>query len=212
MKTYVITAIRVLFLALSIVLIAKGRMQIWLIIFAVSLIAALFFGRVFCGYICPMNTIMRPVSWLSKKMKWQTQNKPKFLGSGWLAFVLLLVSLPTMLMAKRFLQRDIPVLVIFFILSVLVTLRYKPAVFHNLICPFGVLQKITGRFALYSERVDADKCTGCHKCERVCPADAVKVDPGSKLAVINPSLCHQCQDCAIACPFAAISYKESASR
>jgi polyferredoxin len=138
MKKYIITAIRVLFLALSIVLIAKGRMQIWLIIFAASLIAALLFGRVFCGYICPMNTIMRPVSWLSKKMKWQTQNKPKFLGSGWLAFVLLLVSLPTMLMAKRFLQRDIPVLVIFFILSVLVTLginlRFSITSYVRLVC------------------------------------------------------------------------------
>lgn len=206
MKKNVISLIRLLFLGLFLFIVIKGRMQLWLIVFGISLIAALFFGRVFCGYICPMNTIMRPVNWLSRKLKWQTNTKPRVLRSGWLAIALLAVSLPLMFAAKRILQRDIPVLIIFVILSAVVTLRYKPEVFHNLICPFGVLQKLTGRFALYGERVEASACTGCHKCEKVCPAEAVVVDPSTKKATINSALCHQCQDCAMACPFDAISY------
>ena len=206
MKKSIITTVRLLFFGLFLFLIIKGKLQLWLIIFASSLIIALFFGRVFCGYICPMNTIMRPISWISRKLKWQTINKPRFLGSGWLAIVLLAMSIPLMLAAKRILQRDIPVLVIFLIVSAVVTLRYKPEVFHNLLCPFGVLQKITGRFALYGESVEATACTGCHKCEKVCPAEAVRVEASTRKATINSALCHQCQDCVIACPFTAITY------
>lgn len=206
MKKNIITLIRILFLGLFLFIIIQGRMQLWLIIFAASLIAALLFGRVFCGYICPMNTIMRPVSWLSRKLKWQTNKKPRGIESGWLAIVLLAISLPLMLVAKRVLQKDVPVLIIFLMLSAVVTLRYKPEVFHNLLCPFGVLQKLTGRFALYGERVETSACTGCHKCEKVCPAEAIVVDSSTKKATINASLCHQCQDCAFTCPFNAISY------
>ncbi len=212
MKRSLITIVRLLFLGLFLFVIVNGKMQLWLIIFAISLIAALLFGRIFCGYICPMNTIMRPVNWLSRKLKWQTNKKPRVLGSGWLAIALLAISIPLMLAAKRILQRDIPVLVIFLILSAIVTLRYKPEVFHNLICPFGVLQKITGRFALYGEGVDASACTGCHKCEKVCPAEAIKIDASTRKATINSALCHQCQDCAMTCPFDAISYGRIAKK
>lgn len=212
LKKNLITIVRLLFLGLFLFLIIKGRMQIWLIIFAISLIVALLFGRVFCGYICPMNTIMRPVNWLARKLKWQTTNKPRAIGSGWLAIVLLAISIPLMLAAKRVLQKDIPVLIIFLILSAVITLRYRPEVFHNLLCPFGVLQKITGRFALYGENVEASACTGCHKCEKVCPSEAVYVDASTRKATINSALCHQCQDCAMTCPFDAISYRRIAKK
>lgn len=210
MKKNLTLIIRLLFLGLFILLIAKGKMQLWLIIFSISLLAALLFGRIFCGYICPMNTIMRPVNWISRKLKWQTDKKPQVLGSGWLAIVLLAISIPLMLVAKRVLQRDIPVLVIFLIISAVVTLRYRPEVFHNLLCPFGVLQKITGRFALYGKTVKEPACMGCHKCEKVCQAEAIKVNPTTKKAGIETTLCHQCQDCTTACPFGAISYRRTA--
>ena len=46
---WLVTIIRVLFLGLFIFLIVTGNMLLWLALFAVSLIAALFFGRVYCG-------------------------------------------------------------------------------------------------------------------------------------------------------------------
>lgn len=48
---YIITAIRMLFLALFLFLVLNGKMMLWLALFAISLVGALLFGRVYCGYI-----------------------------------------------------------------------------------------------------------------------------------------------------------------
>ena len=74
---YIINIIRILFFVLFIFLLLNGKMMLWLALYAVSLLAALLFGRVYCGYVCPMNTLMIPTEWLSKKLKLQTVNSPK---------------------------------------------------------------------------------------------------------------------------------------
>ena len=95
---YVATGVRVLSFGLFLFLILNGKMMIWLGIFAVSLLLALFFGRLYCGYVCPMNTIMGPIEWLSKKLKIQTKAVPKWLLSGkisWIALFASIIPAPT---------------------------------------------------------------------------------------------------------------------
>ena len=160
---YIISAIRILFLALFLFLVLNGKMMLWLALFAVSLIVALLFGRVYCGYVCPMNTLMIPTEWLSKKLKLQTDKSPKWLRSGKFAWFALIGSIAVMLLAKKVLHKNIPILLIWLVVSILITLRYKPAVFHNLICPFGAIQKVFGRFAKFSEKVNKESCIGCRR-------------------------------------------------
>ncbi|MBP9983827.1 MAG: 4Fe-4S binding protein, partial [Prevotella sp.] len=165
---YIINIIRILFFVLFIFLLLNGKMMLWLALYAVSLLAALLFGRVYCGYVCPMNTLMIPTEWLSKKLKLQTDKSPKWLSPGKFAWFSLVGSVAIMLLSQKLLHKNIPILLIWLAVSVLITLRYKPAVFHNLICPFGPLQKIFGRFAILSERVNKEDCIGCKLCEKVC--------------------------------------------
>lgn len=198
--------IRILFLLLFVFLLIKGNVMLWLAFFAVSLIAALFFGRIYCGYICPMNTMMIPAAWLSKRLKIQTDKTPEWLKKGSFAWIALLISLALMLLSKRVLQINLPVLPLWLALSVLVTLRYKPEVFHNLICPFGALQKVFGRHARLSKNVDSDACIGCKRCEKVCPSRAIVVSGEKHKAKINTALCHQCTNCQQVCPTHAIKY------
>ena len=47
---YIANIIRILFLALFLFLLVNGNVMIWLVLFAISLVAALIFGRVYCGY------------------------------------------------------------------------------------------------------------------------------------------------------------------
>lgn len=86
---YIINIIRIFFLALFLFLLVNGKVMLWLILFGVSLVAALIFGRVYCGYVCPMNTLMFPVEWLSKKMKLQTSKSPKWLKNGYFTWIAL---------------------------------------------------------------------------------------------------------------------------
>lgn len=201
---FVSTLIRVLFLALFIFLIANGKTMLWFGVFAASLIAAVIFGRVYCGYACPMNTLMLPTEWISKKLKIQTDHTPKWLSSGNFGWVALVVSIGVMLYARNILHKNIPILLIWLVVAVLVTLRYKPYVFHNLICPFGVLQKVFSRFAKSSHNVDAESCLGCKLCEPVCPSNAIEVKPVTKKAEIETSLCFKCTNCQQTCPTNAI--------
>ena len=205
---YITNITRILFLALFIFLLANGKVLLWLALFAVSLVAALIFGRVYCGYACPMNTLMIPIEWLSKKLKLQTADTPKWLKNGYFTWITLGISVAVMLLSKRLLHVDLPILPFWLVMSILITLRYKPAVFHNLICPFGALQRSFGRFARLSEKVDKAACIGCKLCEKACPSNAIVVSSEDKKAVINTALCHQCIKCRQVCPKDAINYKK----
>lgn len=205
----IVSIVRWLFLALFFFIISKGNMMLWLGLYGASLILALLFGRIYCGYICPMNTLMVPAEWISKKLKIQSKTTPKFLQSSKLPWITLVGSLALMIFSKRVLQKNIPLLLIWVIVSVLVTLRYKPEVFHNLICPFGALQKVFGKSARLSKNVEEDACIGCKLCEKDCPSAAIKVQPEDKKAIIDRSLCFQCTNCQDICPKDAINYTKT---
>ena len=201
--------IRLLFLAAFVLLIINGKVMVWLALYVLSLLVAPIFGRVYCGYVCPMNTAMIPAHWLSRKLKWQATHAPKGLKNGILPWIFLLVSMALMLVFKRVLQINFPILPLWLVLSVLVTLRYKPAVFHNLLCPFGAPQKLFARFSLLKKSVDHAACIGCKRCEVVCPSDAIVVAADDRKAVITPALCHQCTSCRDICPTQAIRYSKN---
>lgn len=203
---YLKTLIQVVFFALFLYLIFSGKTFVWLAIFVISLIAAVLFGRIYCGYICPMNTLMKPVEWISKKLKIQTNSTPKWLQSGIVVWFALGITIIVMVISKKALNINIPVFLIWLMLSVLITLRYKPAVFHNYICPFGALQKIFGKYAKFSYTVDENKCVGCKACEEVCPTEAIKVTDNQN-AVINKTYCLQCSECKNICTTKAIKYQ-----
>lgn len=206
MKRLQINAIRILFLGLFIFIMIKGRPVLWLGIFGASLVAALLFGRIFCGWICPMNTLMIPTETLAGKLGVKLKGTPKSLESGWLAWVLLAGFVAAMVIVKKTMGVQIPVLLYLLVIAVLAALRYKPEVFHNKICPFGALQSLTGRFARFSRKVDTDKCVGCKLCEAACPSTSIVVAEDTHKAAIDSRLCHQCYNCSLICPKEAVYY------
>lgn len=50
--------------------------------------------------------------------------------------------------------------------------------------------------------VDRMQCSGCAKCQVVCPAEAIRVLDGR--AIIDPTKCTRCGYCVDACPEYAI--------
>ena len=201
--------VKILFFGLFLYIVSTGNMMLWLAMFGVSLIVGLFFGRVYCGYMCPMNTTMPFVEKLSKKLGIQSDETPKWLEKGILPWLALGVSIIVMIASKRALQMNIPIMLIWLGVSLIVTLRYPPAVFHNLICPFGALQRLFGRGLSFEKKVDTKKCIGCKKCESVCPSLAILVSDQDKKAYIKTNQCFQCNNCSDVCPVSAIHYQKN---
>lgn len=139
-KSKKVTAIRLLFLFLFLFLVLQGKLGLWLALFTASLVLAPRFGRLYCGVMCPIHTVMIPTEKLARRFKLQRSAHPKWLDSRVLPWVTLGISVAVRIIGLRIWKMNIPILLIWLFISIPITFRYDQAVFHDLICPFGALQ------------------------------------------------------------------------
>ncbi len=76
---------------------------------------------------------------------------------------------------------------------------------EDLVCPHRAVLRselFGGMDGAYLYTIDADRCTGCAECARLCN----RLGSRSMFMVIRPDLCLGCNDCAIAraCPSGAV--------
>ena len=66
--------------------------------------------------------------------------------------------------------------------------------------------KIQTRSTINQEipQIDIPNCTFCRKCAEYCEFNAIVLIPPAGFAEVNPSLCHSCGACLVACPSEAI--------
>ncbi|HEY5584493.1 MAG TPA: 4Fe-4S binding protein [Ruminiclostridium sp.] len=200
---------QILFLLIFIVLMITGKAQLWMGFIFLSIIFAVFFGRFYCGWACPINTVMKPFAWMSKKLGLQRKQVPKVLKIGKIrmaVFALFLVGLGytiyTITQGRKF-----PLPLIIIPMGVITAFFINERSWHRYLCPWGVLFGITSRF---SKRTIKSKsgCLSCSVCEGICPGEAIKVEKNKK-ASVDPRHCLLCMDCTTACPVKVLTYKNS---
>lgn len=204
-------AVQLIFLVAFVLLIAKGRMQLWIAVFLVGLIGAAFFGRFYCGYVCPINTLTEGIDWLYQKRGIKRKEVPGWVKSKAVRYGVLLLFLGTMVITLRT-GRKLPVLPALTALGVLITIVYVPSLWHRYLCPYGTLLNITGSISKYYWRVDETDCKKCGICEKVCPTEAITTSGEDGYPVIDKGICLECTACAERCPRNSIVYAKGAPK
>lgn len=198
--------LQAIFFCLFVVLVITGKMQVWMLVFVGSLFAALLLGRVYCGWICPINTGIEWIDRLYKHLGIKRKPVPSWIKKPFVRYMMLslfLIAFVTVFVTGK----RLPVLPVLFIIGIMLSLLFVPSLWHRYLCPYGVLLHFTGFFARKSYKVDADKCIKCGICKKACPAEAAEMKGNIVFPEIKPGFCLVCSACSDACPKKAISYK-----
>jgi ferredoxin-type protein NapH len=109
-----------------------------------------------------------------------------------------ITSLTTYLQAIMFITLGMGLLII---LPILMKKRTQCSLF----CPLGALQSLIGPANLYRIETDASKCTGCGRCQAVCPTFSIKKTDGN---IHHASItCTRCGKCMDECPQNAFRFE-----
>ncbi len=192
-----------------------------MVILIAGIILSVLFKRGFCGWICPIGTIMAALEWLQghtiKHPIWHMNRKtdrrlhiPKYVAVT--IIVIVAVALPASVMLEfqqlpfyaisdfSILQLlahpGAPMLVLMMAVLILIVL-VGVNVWCRYMCPLGALYSVLSKASPCTVARDVDRCIGCHACDRACPAH-IKVSASSK--PIRDVDCDGCQECVRACP------------
>ena len=79
-----------------------------------------------------------------------------------------------------------------------------PRPFCRFMCPYGVLLGLISLVSFKPRRINAEKCTLCGLCQRVCPTQAITIDRKNKISKLSNYSCVQCNLCSKNCKSGAI--------
>ncbi|NQT58321.1 MAG: 4Fe-4S binding protein [Bacteroidetes bacterium] len=196
----------IVFLVLVVILLLNGKLQFWLGIFVIGIIVSFFMGRFFCGWICPMGTLFRPIGLIYNKLGIRRMNTPEFMKSPWVRIIVLFLFAGVMILTRIF-HIKVNFLLIMIIISVAITLFFSEDMWHHHLCPFGTILSISSRVSGRGIIIDEDACIACGKCQKVCPSQSILTLETKKRAnKLNECLmCYKCQD---VCPVNACTYRK----
>ena len=173
-------------------------------------------GRMFCGWICPLNIVTDSALWLRRKLRIRSQFKPNQNLRYWLLAASLLVPAITGYVAWELIN---PVSMLFrgmifglgsglgliigiFMLDLLLIERG----WCGHLCPMGAFYGVLGTKSVM--RVSAEKrhlCDDCMDCYSVCPEPQILRQPLKGAAkglppLIDSGACSNCLRCIEVCP------------
>jgi polyferredoxin len=197
-----------------------------LLIFA----ATFFFGRFFCGFVCPLGTTIDIFDvFIKKRKKAKTVlRNGKYLtlvfllaaaglGISFLHFfdplaiferTLTLVFYPAAMYISGIFNIGVSAFytesaIVLSVLAIILGLNFLSSRFWcRNVCPLGGLLALISKSAIFKFSF-ADGCTKCGICEKVCPTDAISIDD----LKVDSGECIDCLRCMYECPQHVVRYR-----
>ncbi len=195
------------------------------LLFITLALAAIFFGRAFCAYVCPAGALqeaLEKVNGKPAKIGWRKYIKYAI----WIIWIIILLLLfvtsggvkkvePAFMTNRGISVSEIGCYIIYYMvlfLIVITNLLGGRRAFCHYFCwmaPFMVIgikvRKLLHLPGLYLE-ADKDACVGCKQCTKNCPM-SLQVEESVKGGNLPCTDCILCGKCVDACPKHAITYK-----
>ncbi len=194
----------------------KYRFASYLIL-GIPVITALFFGRVFCGWVCPMGAVQHFVlkKETSKKIK-SFEPSPRLHNIlRYTKYLVMVVLIVTVIITgtnwfssvdpfKALFNLDftlIPAILLVVLLVLSLAIGFP---WCRYVCPLGAFFALFSKFSLFKVKIN-QKCTNCKYCHTTfCDYRAIR--PGESHPVVNQLECTRCGECISRCPSGAIDF------
>lgn len=137
----------------------------------------------------------------------QERETPSLLRKGWVRWFALIALILT-IFYMRIAGTQLPVFLVFALLGVGIFFVFEEETFHKYLCPYGAILSVSSKPTKYGMSVDEDKCTGCGKCQEVCPNNTITTLDSDARKIENKEclVCFRCED---VCPVDAIEYRDA---
>ena len=210
---------------LELALVSLGTKTILVSLIVPGLIVILivvFFGRFFCGWICPVGILLEYSHILTERKErkgvgtlWKNKEKYAILLAVLAASLLFNFTVPYLFSPPGIVYRtiiyfishgivgaDLTVLLLIFILDVL-AIRYGRT-WCDTLCPLGTIISSLSIVNLVKPKVDQKRCIdfdfNCLNCERICPM-RIPLTRADNWAMMD---CNKCLKCWMNCPVKAV--------
>lgn len=176
------------------------------------IILAVLFGRIFCGWVCPVHTLLEWGHTFFKK--WPSSKKPmkknvllpaslllvSLIGSLWVAVPLFTTVSPIGVMSRLFyFGIGLELLIV---LIVILLEFFQPMFWCRRLCPVGILYGCLGAGKFVGISLANDRCNDCGLCRAKC---SMQVEPGIT-GLYNTVACMNCGKCITVCPEHALQF------
>ena len=197
-------------------------------VFVLMFLLSMFFGRAWCGYLCPTGGLQECVQRINvKPAKQGKRDRIKFvIWILWMTAVVVTfilgknkVTVNPFYMTKHGISISeinhyvVYYGVVFFVVAP--ALIHGKRAFCHYVCwmaPFMIIGSTVGRWLHLPQfhiEIETDQCVGCGKCSTACPMglDVRKLVSEDKDGALKTTECIQCGACVDDCPKKVLSYR-----
>lgn len=180
---------------------------------------AVFGGRVFCSWVCPINMVTDLANWLRRVLHLNKIERKVWLSRNvryWVIGITLILSVLTGVAAFEFVSpismfhRGIVFGLGMGVAAILSIFLFDLFAVKNgwcgHICPLGGFYSIVGKYSFIRVKHDQPNCTLCMKCKDVCPEGQVLHMIGKSSEAVTDGECTNCGRCVEVCDDDALSF------